>query len=73
MKLKLFVAAVVSIAVGCFVPCVVGFAGTVKVLGSLARVSIALLECLVFGLAFRIGMKSLPAFGETIRMLRCSG
>ena len=47
MRLKLLVATVVSIAVGCFVPCVVGFAGTVKVLGSLARVSIALFG--VFG------------------------
>ena len=47
MKMKLFVAVVISIAVGCFVPCVVGFAGTVKVLGSLARVSIALFG--VFG------------------------
>ena len=47
MKLKLLVAAAISIAVGCLVPCVVGFAGTVKVLGSLARVSIALFG--VFG------------------------
>ena len=72
MKLKLLAAVAISIAVGCFVPCVVGFAGTVKVLGSLARVSIALLECLAFGSVSRIGMKSLPVFGGTIQMSRRS-